>query len=56
MAKCTYGTGCFLLYNTGQKIVDSAAGLLTTVAYQFGKDAHPVYALEGKNSYTIESI
>lgn len=46
-AKCTYGTGCFLLYNTGHKIIDSASGLLTTVAYQFGKDAPPIYALEG---------
>ncbi|XP_001603134.1 glycerol kinase-like isoform X1 [Nasonia vitripennis] len=46
-AKSTYGTGCFLLYNTGTKIVDSAHGLLTTVGYQFGPKADPVYALEG---------
>ncbi|XP_014203524.2 glycerol kinase-like [Copidosoma floridanum] len=46
-AKSTYGTGCFLLYNTGTKIVESAHGLLTTVAYQFGPNADPVYALEG---------
>ncbi|KAL7293240.1 hypothetical protein TKK_0013380 [Trichogramma kaykai] len=46
-AKSTYGTGCFLLYNTGTKIVESAHGLLTTVAYQFGPKADPVYALEG---------
>ncbi|XP_046627244.1 glycerol kinase-like isoform X1 [Neodiprion virginianus] len=46
-AKSTYGTGCFLLYNTGSAIVDSSHGLLTTVAYQFGPDAQPVYALEG---------
>lgn len=47
MAKCTYGTGCFLLYNTGTIQVDSVYGLITTVAYQLGKDAPPVYALEG---------
>ncbi|HEY5808259.1 MAG TPA: glycerol kinase GlpK [Povalibacter sp.] len=45
-AKNTYGTGCFLLLNTGEKPVSSAAGLITTVAYQFGKAA-PRYALEG---------
>ncbi|MDP9037716.1 MAG: glycerol kinase GlpK [Acidobacteriota bacterium] len=44
--KNTYGTGCFLLMNTGTARVDSAAGLLTTVAYRFG-DAPAVYALEG---------
>jgi glycerol kinase len=45
-AKNTYGTGCFLLMNTGPKPVSSAAGLVTTVAYQLGKQpAH--YALEG---------
>ncbi|KAL6441293.1 hypothetical protein ACFW04_003506 [Cataglyphis niger] len=46
-AKCTYGTGCFLLYNTGRAIVDSSHGLLTTVAYQLGPLAPPIYALEG---------
>lgn len=45
-AKNTYGTGCFMLLNTGTKLVGSTHGLLTTVAYQFGKG--PVhYALEG---------
>jgi glycerol kinase len=45
-AKNTYGTGCFLLYNVGEKPVISKHGLLATVAYQFdGKK--PVYALEG---------
>jgi len=45
-AKNTYGTGCFLLMNTGPKPVTSGAGLLTTVAYKFGAaPAH--YALEG---------
>ncbi|XP_048479440.1 glycerol kinase [Plutella xylostella] len=46
-AKCTFGTGCFLLYNTGDSIVHSRHGLLTTVAYQLGADVPPVYALEG---------
>ena len=44
--KNTYGTGCFMLMHTGGKIVHSKAGLLTTVAYQFGK-APAAYALEG---------
>lgn len=46
MAKNTYGTGCFMLMNTGEEIVPSKNGLLTTVCYQIG-DAKPVYALEG---------
>jgi len=45
-AKNTYGTGCFLLMNTGVKPISSGAGLITTVAYQFGK-APVHYALEG---------
>ncbi|CKT47320.1 glycerol kinase [Mycobacterium tuberculosis] len=45
-AKNTYGTGNFLLLNTGETIVRSNNGLLTTVCYQFG-NAKPVYALEG---------
>lgn len=45
-AKCTYGTGCFLLYCTGQSKVDSSYGLLTTLAYQL-ENQPPVYALEG---------
>lgn len=45
-AKNTYGTGCFLLYNTGSEPVLSSSGLLTTVAYQLPGQA-PVYALEG---------
>jgi glycerol kinase len=49
--KNTYGTGCFLLMNTGEKIVPSTAGLLTTVAYKFGdQPAH--YALEGSIAMT----
>lgn len=46
MAKNTYGTGCFMLINTGEEPVTSENGLLTTVAYQIG-DNKPVYALEG---------
>jgi glycerol kinase len=50
-AKNTYGTGCFLLMNTGERIVPSACGLLTTVAYKFGSaPAH--YALEGSVAIT----
>jgi glycerol kinase len=45
-AKNTYGTGCFMLMNTGERIVQSTHGLLTTVAYRFGNDK-PRYALEG---------
>jgi glycerol kinase len=45
-AKNTYGTGCFLLQNTGAELVHSRAGLLTTVAYQM-EGAPPAYALEG---------
>ncbi len=50
-AKNTYGTGNFLLLNTGESIVRSEHGLLTTVCYQFG-DAKPVYALEGSIAVT----
>jgi glycerol kinase len=45
-AKNTYGTGCFLLLNTGERPVASTHGLLTTVAYKFGAAA-ACYALEG---------
>lgn len=44
--KNTYGTGCFLLLNTGSQIIHSKSGLLTTVGYKFS-DSKPVYALEG---------
>lgn len=47
LAKNTYGTGCFLLYNVGEEPVISTHGLLATVAYQFGVHSKPVYALEG---------
>jgi glycerol kinase len=49
--KNTYGTGCFLLMNTGTKVIPSQFGLLTTVAYQLGNE--PVhYALEGSVAIT----
>ncbi len=44
--KCTYGTGGFLLVNTGEAAVQSKNGLLTTVGYRIGEQK-PVYALEG---------
>ncbi|MFI9820572.1 glycerol kinase GlpK [Streptomyces sp. NPDC052013] len=50
-AKCTYGTGSFLLLNTGRDLVRSRHGLLTTVAYRIG-DQPPVYALEGSIAVT----
>jgi glycerol kinase len=50
-AKNTYGTGCFLLMNTGERAVRSQCGLLTTVGYKFGEQpAH--YALEGSIAIT----
>ncbi|MGB0437521.1 MAG: glycerol kinase GlpK [Mycobacterium sp.] len=59
-AKNTYGTGNFLLLNTGEKIVRSSNGLLTTVCYQFaprdGGPAKPVYALEGSIAVTGSAI
>jgi glycerol kinase len=50
-AKNTYGTGCFMILNTGTEIVPSKNGLLTTVCYQFG-DNPAVYALEGSIAIT----
>lgn len=54
-AKNTYGTGNFLLLNTGETIVRSNNGLLTTVCYQFG-NAKPVYALEGSIAVTGSAV
>ncbi|MDI6105608.1 glycerol kinase GlpK [Actinoplanes sp. NEAU-A12] len=54
-AKNTYGTGNFMLLNTGHEIVRSKAGLLTTVCYQFGDDA-PVFALEGSIAVTGSAV
>jgi glycerol kinase len=50
-AKNTYGTGCFLLMNTGGAPALSRSGLLTTLAFKLG-DAPPVYALEGSVAIT----
>ena len=50
-AKNTYGTGCFMLLNTGEKPVTSKAGLLTTLGYKIG-DQKAVYALEGSIAIT----
>jgi glycerol kinase len=50
-AKNTYGTGCFMLLNTGTEIVPSKSGLLTTVAYQVGGEPC-IYALEGSIAIT----
>ncbi len=50
-AKNTYGTGCFMLMNTGEKPVQSKAGLLTTLGYKIGK-RKAVYALEGSIAIT----
>jgi glycerol kinase len=54
-AKNTYGTGNFLLLNTGENIVHSQNGLLTTVCYRFG-DANAVYALEGSIAVTGSAV
>lgn len=45
MAKNTYGTGCFMLMNTGNRVIESQTGLLTTIAW--GIDGQVTYALEG---------
>lgn len=50
-AKNTYGTGCFLIFNTGKKIIKSKNGLLTTVAYKLGNN-NARYALEGSVAVT----
>ncbi len=53
--KNTYGTGNFMILNTGEDIVRSQSGLLTTVCYQLG-DAKPVYALEGSIAVTGSAV
>lgn len=50
-AKNTYGTGCFMLLNTGEKPIQSKNGLLTTLAYKLG-DQPAIYALEGSIAIT----
>lgn len=55
-AKNTYGTGNFLLYNTGTKPVYSNHGLLTTIAYKFGPDQPTHFALEGSIAITGAAV
>ncbi|MFL7870820.1 MAG: glycerol kinase GlpK [Anaerolineales bacterium] len=50
-AKNTYGTGCFMIMNTGEEIVPSTSGLLTTLCYKFGEKP-AIYALEGSIAIT----
>ena len=54
-SKTTYGTGNFALFNTGEEIVRSKAGLLTTVCYKFS-DEGPRYALEGSVAVTGSAV
>ncbi len=54
-AKNTYGTGNFMLLNTGTEVVPSKAGLLTTVCYKLG-DADAIYALEGSIAVTGSAV
>ena len=54
-AKNTYGTGCFMIYNTGAEVVPSKSGLLTTVCYKLG-DQPAVYALEGSIAVTASLV
>jgi glycerol kinase len=54
-AKNTYGTGNFMLLNTGTELVRSKAGLLSTMCYKFGDEA-PVYALEGSIAVTGSAV
>ena len=55
-AKNTYGTGCFMLLNTGNTAIPSKHGLLTTVAYQLGPKTAPCYALEGSIAIAGQGI
>jgi glycerol kinase len=54
-AKNTYGTGNFMLLNTGREIVPSKSGLLTTVCYRIG-EGKPIYALEGSIAVTGSAV
>lgn len=55
-AKNTYGTGCFMLLNTGTTAIDSSHGLVTTVSYKLGPDAPVNYALEGSIAIAGQGI
>ncbi|VEL18074.1 unnamed protein product, partial [Protopolystoma xenopodis] len=54
--KVTFGTGGFLLWDTGEDPLFSDQGLLTTVAYQMGSKAKPHYAIEGSIAYAGATI
>jgi glycerol kinase len=54
--KNTYGTGCFMLMNTGEAPVPSENGLLTTIGFKLGKDVKTVYALEGSIACTGRAV
>lgn len=53
---CLYDDACNLLVNTGQEIIDSDNGLITTVAFQLGPKMKPFYALEGSVAYAGSAI
>jgi glycerol kinase len=55
-AKNTYGTGAFMLFNTGHEIIPSTHGLLTTVGYRSSPGSKPVYALEGSIAVAGSSV
>jgi len=55
-AKNTYGTGLFLMMNTGQNIVKSTHGLITTIAYQIGEEGPVIYGLEGSVSHSGSTL
>jgi glycerol kinase len=55
-AKNTYGTGAFMLFNTGEEVVPSNYGLLTTAGYRAGPKAKTIYALEGSIAVAGSSI
>lgn len=55
-ATCYYDDGCSLLINTGNDIIDSDHGLLTTLAFQLGPTQKPFYALEGAVAHAGAAI
>ncbi|KAI8991632.1 glycerol kinase [Mycotypha africana] len=55
-AKCTFGTGAFMLFNTGEELVKSKHGLITTVGFKLGEKAKAIYALEGSMAVAGSSL
>ncbi|KAG2212695.1 hypothetical protein INT47_000672 [Mucor saturninus] len=55
-AKCTFGTGAFMLFNTGTKPVTSSHGLITTIAFKLGENEPATYALEGSMAVAGSSL